>query len=549
MSKYLLHHLLDEAVLKFPDNKAVIYEEQSITYKELEYKSNQLANMLINIGFKPRNVVGIYLNKSIEAIIAIFAVLKAGGAYVPLDSHYSPLTRIKNIIKLSQAEFIISNTIQWKALASTFVDEEEELLKSIKVIFADGINRVDQTSAENYNNKDIIGSCYFYEDYEDSTYPQLRKEPEVTSDDLAYILYTSGSTGQPKGVMLTHLNAMTFINWSLSYFQPVSTDIFSNFAPLHFDLSIFDIFVSVGAGACSNLLPFQINSNPRAIVEWLSKNNITYMYSVPSVWVSIMNYATLIKGDLKNLSHILFAGEVFPPKYLKKLMEILPHALYYNLYGPTETNVCTYYQVKSSDDVTDSPVPIGQACANTEVLVLNEMDKPVAEGEEGELLVKGAIVTKGYYKDDERTKSAFRKSPMPYHNGALLYRTGDIVRRCNDNIYEYVGRRDMMVKCSGFRIELQEIEHALYKHASIEEAVAVPVYDEKRENTSIYAIVKIKAGESFSVTNIKKFLISILPKYMIPEFIESIDEMPKNANGKIDRQKVKSMINEKRLEV
>ncbi len=549
MNKYLLHHLLDEAVLKFPDNKAVIYEEQSITYKELEYKSNQLANMLINIGFKPRNVVGIYLNKSIEAIIAIFAVLKAGGAYVPLDSHYSPLTRIKNIIKLSQAEFIISNTIQWKALASTFVDEEEELLKSIKVIFADGINRVDQTSAENYNNKDIIGSCYFYEDYEDSTYPQLRKEPEVTSDDLAYILYTSGSTGQPKGVMLTHLNAMTFINWSLSYFQPVSTDIFSNFAPLHFDLSIFDIFVSVGAGACSNLLPFQINSNPRAIVEWLSKNNITYMYSVPSVWVSIMNYATLIKGDLKNLSHILFAGEVFPPKYLKKLMEILPHALYYNLYGPTETNVCTYYQVKSSDDVTDSPVPIGQACANTEVLVLNEMDKPVAEGEEGELLVKGAIVTKGYYKDDKRTKSAFRKSPMPYHNGALLYRTGDIVRRCNDNIYEYVGRRDMMVKCSGFRIELQEIEHALYKHASIEEAVAVPVYDEKRENTSIYAIVKIKAGESFSVTNIKKFLISILPKYMIPEFIESIDEMPKNANGKIDRQKVKSMINEKRLEV
>lgn len=549
MNKYLLHHLLDEAAMKFPDKKAFVYGENSITYKELEYKSNQLANMLVDIGFKPRNVVGIYLNKSIEAIIAIFAVLKAGGAYVPIDSHYSPMTRIKNIIKLSQAEFIISDTTQWKVLESSFEAEEEDILRSIKVIFADGINGVAQPSTESFNIKEIISGCYFYADYENSTYPQLRKEPEITSDDLAYILYTSGSTGQPKGVMLTHLNAMTFINWSLSYFKPNSSDIFSNFAPFHFDLSIFDIFVSVGAGACSNLLPFQLSSNPRAIVDWLSKSNITYMYSVPSVWVSIMNYATIRQEDLKNLKHILFAGEVFPPKYLKKLMEILPHTLYYNLYGPTETNVCTYYQVKSIDDVTDRPVPIGQACANTEVLVLNERDELVAEGEEGELLVKGSIVTKGYYKDEEKTKSAFRKSPMPYHNGALLYRTGDIVRRCKDNIYEYVGRRDMMVKCSGFRIELQEIEHALYKHTSIEEAVAVPVYDEKRENTSIYAIVKIKAGESFSVTNIKKFLIDILPKYMIPEFIESIDEMPKNSNGKIDRQKVKVIINEKRLEV
>jgi acyl-coenzyme A synthetase/AMP-(fatty) acid ligase len=256
----------------------------------------------------------------------------------------------------------------------------------------------------------------------------------------------------------------------------------------------------------------------------------------------MINYATINGEDFEALKHILFAGEVFPPKYLKQLMETLPHASYYNLYGPTETNVCTFHHVKNKEDSTDRPAPIGIACANTEVIALNENDMPVSTGEEGELMVKGSTVTKGYYKDPEKTKEAFRTSPLAYHNGALLYKTGDIVRRCDDGSYDYVGRKDLMVKCSGYRVELQEIEYALYQYESIEEAVVVPMFNEKRGTTDLYALVKLHDGFDFSILKIKKYLGELLPRYMIPENIERVEDIPKTATGKIDRKRAMQLV-------
>ncbi len=525
---------------RFPQKIAIKSGLQSINYQRLWEKSNRLANQLISLGFEPRYPVGIFLPKSIEAVAALVGILKAGGIYIPLDSQYSPLSRIKSILELSGLRYLISNYRQWRDFVSQLDEHEMILIKNLKVILVDDL-LADPSELKPAVTENNPAEVYVY----DKDLPGiLTGEPAITDDDPAYILYTSGSTGVPKGVTLTHRNALTFINWALSYFKPNETDIFANVAPLHFDLSVFDIYVSLACGGCLQLLPCQISSNPRLLLNWIRENAITFFYSVPAVWISILNYTDLQPGDLPDLTNVLFAGEVFPPKQLKSLMELIPQAAYYNLYGPTETNVCTYYHVQDKNEITGQPVPIGQACANTEVLVLKDNDTVAAVGEEGELLVKGSIVTKGYYKNPERTAAAFKKSPLPCHQGALLYKTGDIVRVIAPGVYQYIGRKDLMVKYSGFRIELQEIEQALLKYPSVQEAVVVPVYDRDRTNvTSLAAFITTKNGLPLKLIALKEFLAEILPKYMIPEIIELIKEIPKNTNGKADRHRLTAQAN------
>lgn len=527
MTPYLLQHLLDRSTAIHPDKLAVKMGTAAITYKSLSEKSDQLATMLIASGFKPKSTAGVLLNKSIEAIIAFFGILKAGGAYIPLDLHYSPAERIKSIFLSSRSEFLVSDSKNMAELsAGVSFKEACEGLNIVRLDEIDHFKKIDQHPST--SNRRAVENC--------NGIAFCHAETRSTDDDLAYILYTSGSTGSPKGVMLTHLNALTFINWALSCFNPSSEDIFSSHAPFHFDLSVFDIYVSIASGACLNIAPPNICANPRALIEWIAVNKITCWYSVPSVWISILNYAAVDPEALKNLRYILFAGEVFSPKHLKQLMAILPRASYYNLYGPTETNVCTYWHVQSSEDVTDRPVPIGRACADTEVVVLNEDGAPVAAGQTGELMVKGPGVTKGYYNDPEKTEGAFLKSPISCHNGALLYKTGDIVKVLQDGVYEFIGRKDFMVKCAGYRIEIPEIEYSLCGFEPVEEAVVVPVFNKGRGTTELHGFVKMKKNADFSVIKTKSYLGGVLPKYMIPEIIERVEIIPKNANGKIDRQ-------------
>ncbi|MBU0991098.1 MAG: amino acid adenylation domain-containing protein [Proteobacteria bacterium] len=533
MTNYLLQYILDETASRYPDKVAIKMGDACITYKDLQDKSNQLANFLIETGFKPRHTAGILFNKSIESIIAFIGVLKAGGAYIPLDLHYSPAERIKHIISLSEMEFLITDSSNLTELMAHVLFDPH--MKTMRIVCLDDIYREEPSEAIAKPLFDGPGKFYFLKNRYSS---DLLHEQETTEDDLAYILYTSGSTGTPKGVMISHLNALSFINWSLNFFGPSHHDVFSSHAPFHFDLSVFDIYVSLASGACLNIAPSAICNNPRALIEWISTQKITTWYSVPSVWISIMNYARINREKLDALKYVLFAGEVFPPKYLKKLMAALPHASYYNLYGPTETNVCTCHHVNSPDEINDRPVPIGKACANTEVLALNENGMLVSAGEEGELMVRGSTVTRGYYKNPEKTRDAFMVSPLSCHNGALLYKTGDIVRKRDGDTYEYVGRKDLMVKCSGYRIEIPEIEHALCHYDPIEESVVVPVSDEDRGTTILHAFVKMKAGQDFSVMKTKKHLGLLLPRYMIPEQIEKVENIPKNANGKIDRPQI-----------
>lgn len=540
MIKWLIQHYLDETSAKFPQKTAIKSGDKSITYRELDEKSGRLANMLMELGCKQRDVVAIYLDKSVEAVIAMFGILKAGCTYIPLDSHYSPVGRIGRILGQSEAKYIVSSRKLWDVLNGSGI--KEFVADNVKAILMDGaIDNKIESSEKGTEQPDAKNVWK----YNDSLLYTIEKKLDITDDDLAYILYTSGSTGVPKGVMLSHLNAKTFINWALNYFQPTENDVFSNFAPLHFDLSVFDIYVSVACGGCLNLLPFETAKHPGSVAAWIKENQVGYVYSVPSVWISILNYAHTNWENFRSVKKILFAGEVFPPQYLKSLMEAIPDAQYYNLYGPTETNVCTYYHVDNKDEIVDKPVPIGSACENIEVVVLSEKDEPVSIGEEGELFVKGSNVMKGYYKALELSEAVFKKSPFIYHGGAMLYGTGDIVRKCGEGIYEFIGRKDSMVKCSGFRIELMEVENAFYKSDEVEEAVAVSIMENESGKNTLCAVLKMKDGKTLSVVRMKNFLAGILPKYMIPEIITSIDEIPKNENGKANRQKLTQWLKEK----
>ncbi|MBZ9609065.1 amino acid adenylation domain-containing protein [Clostridium estertheticum] len=529
MTDFLLQDYLNNTTEKFENKIAIKYENKKVTYKELKEASIRISDTLIEMGLAFREAVAIYLDKSHNTIAAMFGVVYATGVYIPLDSCYSPVIRTLSIMEQSKVRYLITSGENLERLVKE-IHGNKELLKLINVLLIDDKYSLD---------KDIFNK-YVEFNFNKQIKELYKERGKNISDDLAYILYTSGSTGIPKGVMITHINARTFIEWCCSYFKPSHEDKFLSIAPFHFDLSIFDIFVSIAKGGTLVILPTEKSKNPLNLIEVIKKEEITYIYSVPSLWVAIIKYSKLKKGELTSLKKILFAGEVFQPEYLKKTMEILPDALFYNLYGLIETNVCTYYFVKDKECVKDCPVPIGFPCDNTEVVVLNSEGKLASKGEQGELCVRGTIVMKGYYRNEGLTEKSFKVSPIPEHNGERIYCTGDIVVINDEGALEFIGREDSLVKRAGFRIELLEIERILYKDEHIEDVAVVDIKDEEG-NTLICAAVKIHGDKMISIIKLKQFIGSILPKYMIPDIIKVIEELPKGANEKINRQDLKKI--------
>ena len=519
---YLLTQLLRKSAAQYPDKPAVWAQSGAVTYRELEERSNQLAHLLRARGLKNDDRVGIYMPKSVESVIAMFATLKAGGIYVPLDPQ-APAERIAYIIGDCGIKALVSNAAKVSGL--------EALGKSC-VQF--------NVMTGDWNDADGDPSSIPWKVI--SEFPA--SHPPVChriSTDLAYILYTSGSTGRPKGVMLSHLNALTFIEWCAEIFQIRPEDRLSNHAPLHFDLSVFDIYDAILAGATVYLIPDQIALFPATLAGFLDSEKITVWYSVPSALVQLVLHAGHRLRNLKDLRLVLFAGEVFPMKYLRQLCELLPNTELYNLYGPTETNVCTYYGVDRAQLPTMDNLPIGWACANTEVFAVGEHDTIVTKaGETGELFVRGTAVTSGYWGDTEKTNRAVVHNRFQSQFCENMYRTGDVVILREDGGYDFVGRRDSMVKSRGYRIELGEIENALLSHPAVKEAVALAIPDEE-VGARIKAVVAPHDGVSLSPFDLQKHCSTKVPKYMIPELIEMRSSLPKTSTGKVDRVQLASV--------
>jgi amino acid adenylation domain-containing protein len=513
---YILQQLLQVSAKSFPENLAVWARERSLTYRELEERSNQLAHLLQQRGIRKGDRVGIYFPKCVESVVAMLGILKAGGVYVPLDPQ-APPDRVGYIIGNCGIRALITRSDKRRGLDQAAISS-----LSFTVLVDD---------APHATNGGGVVPWALLSEYPAAEAPQVT----LTETDLAYILYTSGSTGRPKGVMLTHQNALTFVEWCAEKFKITSQDRLSNHAPLHFDLSVFDVYNSIEAGASLYMITEDLALFPSRLAEFMAAQRITVWYSVPSALTLLLLHADLNSEKLKQLRIILFAGEVFPMKYLRQLTERLPHIELYNLYGPTETNVCTYYEVERERLAAMDKLPIGIACENTEVFAVNDQNEIVTEaGGTGELYVRGPAVTYGYWGDIEKTRKMVVPNTFQKNFEEKVYRTGDLVQLAEDGNYYFLGRRDSMIKSRGYRIELGEIESALLSHPSVKEAVAVAVPDDI-VGSRIRAVVVFHDGITLKPAELQQYCGQKIPKYMIPEAIDFRPELPKTSTGKIDR--------------
>jgi amino acid adenylation domain-containing protein len=514
----MLDQLLIESAARYPDRTAVIDGPESISYRELEEASARLAGELAARGAGPGNRVGLYLDKSLHAIVALWGVLRAGAAYVPLDIA-SPVKRVARIVENGELSGILATPKRWSTLAPAL---------GFPPGFV-GVARAAQRPVE-------IGFA-FESDGSSVQGPQRRAAAEERDPSrAAYILYTSGSTGQPKGVVLSHRAALSFVDWAAETTDLAPTDVLSSHAPLHFDLSVFDLFAGCRAGASVALVPPGLNVFPRNLADWIAAQGITVWYSVPSLLARLALSGALERHDWSQLRQIIFAGEVFPVAHLRRLREQIPGARYWNWYGPTETNVCTAYAVDALPAEQTSPVPIGTACANSKLLVVDDAGSVCAPGEAGELYVSGPSLMSGYQAMPEATAHALVARGEGSDSGPW-YRTGDLVREDAGGLLHLLGRRDGMIKSRGYRIELGEIESVLHQHPAVAEAAAIALPDEESGHV-IRAAAVARTGEALDAGKLRAFCAERLPAYMIPLSIAVRGSLPRGSTGKVDRRRL-----------
>jgi amino acid adenylation domain-containing protein len=520
-----LTHLLRDSAARDPAKLAVVGlgvgTPGSLTYGELDALSSQIARELVDMGVRPGDRVGIFMPKLVDTVAALYGIQKAGAAYVPIDPAAPP----------RRAGYILANCGVRALIGSV----EKLRTLPLELLSADhlaGLVLIEENALTNGPLEGTQGKRV-------TTYAELVKKHErayfdvpITDDYLAYILYTSGSTGEPKGVMISHRNSLTFVNWCFDTFRVTPEDRVASHAPFHFDLSVLDLFVTALGGATLYLVPSDLMIFAGRLAKWIATNEISIWYSVPSALIQLLEHGKLDAANFPKLRFVLFAGEVFPMKFLRALVKTMPHPRYLNLYGPTETNVCTYYEVKPSDIEGDrsEPVPIGKACENTEVFAVTEGREVAGVGQEGELWVRSGTVMKGYWGRPEDSAKFLAANFTNPHYPETVYRTGDIVRLMPSGDYQYLGRKDKMIKSRGYRIEIGEIEAAFQAHPELKEVAILAIPDDE-----VGARIVAYVAPQLDKTELERFCAERLPRYMMPEKLTFEDELPKTSTGKIDK--------------
>lgn len=487
---------LKKSAETYPKKTALVDGKLEISYEDLLQKAGKLGTYFANeVGDKKQPIV-VLMDKCAEAIVSFWGILSSGNVYVPLDA-YAPMERINKILDFIEPVLVIV----------------DELYK----------DKIDMLNVES-------GKIFFYTEIPDCTICEetLRNiERNIIDTDPAYIICTSGSTGVPKGVVISHRAIIDFTEEASEVMEFSEKEIFANQAPFYFDASVPDLYCTVRNGATLHIIPHAMYSFPIRVLEYIRDHKVNAIYWVPSALIVVANLRALGEVDISCLKKVMFCGEVMPTKQYNMWKKHLPNAKYVNYYGPSETTYASTYYVIDREFKNDEPLPIGKPAINTGVIILTDDNRAAVPGEIGELCIKGSGVALGYYNNPKKTEEVFVQNPVNTKYREIIYRTGDLVRENERGELEYVCRKDFQIKHMGYRIELGEIEHAAMSIEAVKRVCCL--YNERKQ-----AIVLVYEGNA-EISEVKEAVKNKVPEYMVPAVVHKLDTMPMNANGKIDR--------------
>lgn len=545
---YLIHHLLTEQAARHPERVAIIDRDHSLTYGQLAAQSQALARALRERGVGPGTPVGLWMEKTSTAVAALYGILESGAAYVPIDP-LSPPERAARIVENCGMQYLVTSSRLVEKRLDALLASVPQGISQVFVAEPSGAadraaertpDRAPDRAPDRSPERSIDVTVWDHSRPRAAAAPGARQQ--TIDEDLAYILHTSGSTGRPKGVAITHRNALCFVDMCVDYFEVTAADRLVSHAPLHFDLSVFDLFVAARAGAACVLVPTFFSAFPHKMAEYIDTHGITVWNSVASALTLMYDRGRLDRYRLDSLRAVIFSGEIMPVRVLRALRTHMPNAAFYNVYGQTEANSSLCHRVTEIPADDAARLPIGQAFPNFEVFALDDAGRVItAPDVEGELYVRAGTVAAGYYGDAERTARAFLPDPRAPITGGRVYRTGDRVILDEHGNYHFRGRTDNLIKSRGYRIELGEVELALSACDGVGRAAVVAVPDESVGHR-LHGFVSPRAGTSLAVETLHAELGRHLPEYMIPETLTIRDDLPQTSTGKVDRNVLRASL-------
>ena len=515
---YLLHHAVDEWADKSPDVEVFRFEGSALSYDELRRRTDALAATLVGLGVRPSDRVGIYMGKSLDLPVAIYGILKAGGVYVPIDPN-SPMSRVGSIIDDCAIRILITDGARAKRVGTL---SESSGLSAV----------IGPVSPADFSG---AGGIRWIAWGEIGPVGEAPTVAGLTENDLAYLMYTSGSTGSPKGLMHTHRSGLAYVTLSAEVYGVGPGCRLGNHSPLHFDMSTFEYLTGPNRGATTVIIPEEVTMFPASLGELIGGEGLTHWYSVPLALIQLVERGCLEEGYGSTLRWVLFGGEPFPPKYLRQLMERWPDATFSNSYGPAEVNQCTFHHIAPGTDVPDEPVPLGRIWPGAEGMVVDERGDEVEPGEVGELLVRAPTMMRGYWGRPELSEEAILSGETFPGFRKQYYRTGDLVSLRPDGLLTFRGRKDRQVKVRGHRVELDEIEAVCNAFDSVVEAAALPMRDDDGA-VEVMVVAQVREGSDADPTSLRREFLAFLPSYAVPANVHVRPGFPRTGSGKIDRR-------------
>ncbi len=511
---YLLHGSIERVAERAPERDAVRFGGAALTYGELADRAGRLASVLKDRGVVRGDRVGILANKGLHSAVAIYGIMKAGAAYVPLDP-MAPVDRLVMIAKDCGIRHLVSEAARSPSVRA-MIDAGVALDTVV------GFEEQAAAPGPGVSWEQVFSA------------PIASNVTGATELDLAYILYTSGSTGVPKGVVHTHRSALAFAEVAAQTYGLRAEDRVTNHAPLQFDLSTLDYFATAVAGGTTIVVSEAHARLPASLAQLLEEERVSVLYAVPLALTQLALNGALEKRDLSHLRWVLFGGEPFPPKHLKALMRALPGARFSNIYGPTEVNGVTHWEVPPVETVSDDPLPIGNPFANVDLMIVNEQGDRALAGDAGELWVRSPTMMQGYWGRSDLDATAIATTEGVGPRPSEYHRTGDLVRAESGGVLHFLGRKDRQIKTRGYRVELDEVEFVFLTHPAVESAAVYGVPD-AMGSTAIEASVVLVPGSSATVNELIAHAGKMLPRYALPENVSIVDALPRTGTDKIDR--------------